>query len=310
MTSAQRPPNDLPPPSRAGTGPGWPALLAAFVAGALLIGLGWAILGDGDGDDISAETTTTVPTTTTPATSEPEPEEPPYASEEPGSWDVVGVDAGSTLDLRALPGAEADVIGTVPFDSVRLQSTGRISIVDGVLWREIEGPGTTTGWVDASRLAPTAPPEDEAADPGVPAETQAMIDEIRSAAEAGDLERLATLALDGPFTASFGQEVSTPDELMTLWEDAGRDEVLNAILGLIDLPDWYETEAQNEAGDAFAIFVTPRFMHEPANEENRRLLEEALGADYVESAVADGQYLGWRLGITETGNWQFLVAGD
>lgn len=104
--------------------------------------------------------------------------------------------------------------------------------------------------------------------------------------------------------------MTSADELVAFWGEVGRQEVLGAIRGLIGLPNWYETESRDSAGEVVAIFVTPRFMHELSNAENRRLLEEALGADYVESSVGDGQYLGWRLGVTEDGDWQFFVSGD
>lgn len=28
------------------------------------------------------------------------------------------------------------------------------------------------------------------------------------------------------------------------------------------------------------------------------------------AGVADGQWLGWRLGITAEGDWQFFISGD
>jgi hypothetical protein len=30
----------------------------------------------------------------------------------------------------------------------------------------------------------------------------------------------------------------------------------------------------------------------------------------VDAAVADGQYLGWRAGISADGAWRFFVSGD
>jgi hypothetical protein len=89
----------------------------------------------------------------------------------------------------------------------------------------------------------------------------------------------------------------------------GRQEVLDAILALVALPDWFETQASDSAGQGVVIYVTPRFMHEPTN-ANRAALEARMGAEAVESFIADGQWLGWRLGITAEGDWQFLVKGD
>ncbi len=136
---------------------------------------------------------------------------------------------------------------------------------------------------------------------------------IREWAELGDLDGLARLAVDdeGRFTGSFGESFSTPEELVAFWrtqDDEGED-VAGTIVALIDLPDWYETTGTDEAGNEIAIYVTPRFMHEPTD-ENRALLEQALGPERVEASIVDGQWLGWRLGIAEDGNWQFFVAGD
>jgi hypothetical protein len=135
--------------------------------------------------------------------------------------------------------------------------------------------------------------------------------EIFTFAQREDLDSLARLALDGdtPFTASFGQDVSTPTELVALWERVGRDEVLDHLTALVQLPAWYETVGQLPDGQAVSIHVTPRFMHEPTP-ANRSILEAQLGAEAVEAGIADGQWLGWRLGITAAGDWQFFVSGD
>jgi hypothetical protein len=144
--------------------------------------------------------------------------------------------------------------------------------------------------------------------------------EIAIMAAEGDLDGLARFALQGPvtqprgtpgpgFTASFDEEVSTPEELVALWERIGRDEVLRNLTALVHLPDWYRTMSTDAAGEPVPIYVTPRFMHEPT-EANRRVLEARLGAEAVAAGIADGQWLGWRLGITAEGDWQFFVTGD
>lgn len=195
---------------------------------------------------------------------------------------------------------------------------GALVVAGGFSVFGVPGAGTTTATTQPTAstqlTSTTQPDEPEATTPGldarIPEAAGEMIDQIRSAVDAEDLDTLADLALDGVFTASFGREVTSADELVAFWEETGRDEVLDAIRGLVSLPNWYETESRDSEGDVVAIFVTPRFMHEPSNAENRRLLEEALGADYVESSIGDGQYLGWRLGVTADGDWQFFVSGD
>lgn len=44
--------------------------------------------------------------------------------------------------------------------------------------------------------------------------------------------------------------------------------------------------------------------------DERPELEQRFGADRLAEWEAAGDYLGWRIGITEAGDWIFLVAGD
>jgi hypothetical protein len=272
--------------------PRWPLVVVSLVAGALLATL-FMVVFDGD----------------TPSDTTIEPIQ--YGEESPGNWDVIGVTSGEYLAVRDLPAPDGSVVGALPSHTVELESTGRIALNDGVLWREIKVPGATTGWVPAGRLIETTPSSPDV-ELGIPAPAESMAERIVAAVQAEDLEALAVLAFEGgsTFTASFGDEVTNPAELVAVWELIGRDEVFTAINALVGLPNWYETAAQSADGRTVAIFVTPRFMHEPSNAENRRLLEDAFGFDYVDSSVADGQYLGWRMGITAEGEWQFLVSGD
>ncbi len=272
--------------------PRWPLALLSLVAGVLLTTL-FMVAFEGDmPPDVTIDPIQ-------------------FGEESLGNWDVIGVNSGEYLAVRALPATDGPVVGALPSHTVELESTGRIALNHGVLWREIKVPGATTGWVLAGRLIESTPsvPDVEL---GIPTAAVSMAERIVAAVQAEDLEALAVLAFEGgsTFTASFGQEVTKPAELITLWELIGTEEVFAAINALVGLPNWYETAAQGADGRTVAIFVTPRFMHEPSNAENRRLLEEAFSFGYVEAAVADGQYLGWRMGITEEGEWQFLVSGD
>jgi hypothetical protein len=44
--------------------------------------------------------------------------------------------------------------------------------------------------------------------------------------------------------------------------------------------------------------------------DERADLVARYGADALEQWEAAGSYLGWRIGITEAGDWRFFVAGD
>ncbi len=293
MTTTDLHPAETRPDDVGRSSPRWPLALVSLVAGALLATL-FMVVFDGE---------------TPPEATIIDPIQ--YGEEAPGDWDVIGVASGEYLAVRDLPAPGGSIVGSLPSHTIELESTGRIALNDGVLWREIEIPGATTGWVVAGRLIEATPAAPDV-ELGIPALAQSMAERILAAVQAEDLEALSVLAFEGgsTFTASFGDEVTNPAELVMLWELIGRDEVFGAVNALIGLPNWYETAGQTPDGRIVAIFVTPRFMHEPSNAENRRLLEEAFGFDYVEASVADGQYLGWRMGINAEGAWQFLVTGD
>lgn len=286
-------------------GPRW-WMLAVALAGVLALAAGLLFLTGGEAPEDPAPPVDDVDDVV-----EPTPDI-RYAEEPPANWDVTGVAVGDVLNVRTGPGVEHPVTATLAPTTVEVESSGRIAYVDGVLWREIKVPGATTGWVHGNYLTEHRPPEgmDEIG-LGLPAPAMTTAREIFVLARRGDLESLAGRALDGdtPFTASFGEEVTTVPELVELWEQIGRDEVLRAMLALVQLPDWYDTAANDAAGEHVAIFVTPRFMHEPTP-ANRAALEQRLGAAQVEASIADGQWLGWRLGITAEGDWQFFVTGD
>jgi hypothetical protein len=224
-----------------------------------------------------------------------------YSEEPRANWDVTRVSLDDVLNVRSGPGLQNPVIGTLPPSTVELESTGRIARVDGVLWREIVVPGATTGWVNATYLTETAPRN-------LPLPVLAMTDQIRDAAGRQDWDRLAELALagDAPFTAVFDVEM-THAELAAHWRaEAARQPLDQILLKLIGMSEWYE---RAPTGDEPVLHISPAFMHEPTA-ANRAALDQAFGAELVESWIADGQYLGWRLGITADGDWTFFVAGD
>ena len=138
-----------------------------------------------------------------------------------------------------------------------------------------------------------------------------MVERIATAARAGDWDALAALATEGdtPFWGIVDVEM-TEAELAAHWRaEAQRRPLADVLLGLLAVPDWYETTGIGADGAEVALHVTPRFMYEPTA-EHRAALEAQLGAEYVEDRVAGEGYLGDRLGITAEGDWQFWVTGD
>lgn len=181
-------------------------------------------------------------------------------------------------------------------------------------------PGTEDPVDEGSDEGPTSdepPPADPTPDAGdgadaLPGPVADMAAEIEQAIQAEDWEDLAELALaDGaPFTATFGQELTTVDELAAYWRELATEEDLPRIVtALLTLPDWSEQPGTDADGAELVLHVTPRFMHEP-DADARAELEAALGETWVEAQMASGQYLGWRVGITADGDWRFLVQGD
>ena len=46
------------------------------------------------------------------------------------------------------------------------------------------------------------------------------------------------------------------------------------------------------------------------SDEQRSELEMIYSPEEIQGFADFGAFIGWRVGITETGEWQFLVAGD
>ena len=83
--------------------------------------------------------------------------QPVYGSELPANWAVADE---ADLGVRADPSPSSDLTGSIDGGTSELSSTGRIARRGDATWRELKVPGATTGWVDAARLVPMAPPEE------------------------------------------------------------------------------------------------------------------------------------------------------
>lgn len=145
-------------------------------------------------------------------------------------------------------------------------------------------PGLTPESTGVDSSDPTMPSPSPTASAGaspaptgndLPVAVQETADAARAAAQAGDYDALAALLpTEGPFTSNFGGEA---DHIAFYrMEEANGIDVLGTLAGLL---------AGAPTEDDGGIFVWPR--------------------DYLQ----DG-YLGYRVGITETGRWIFYVAGD
>lgn len=122
-----------------------------------------------------------------------------------------------------------------------------------------------------------------------------------------DEQLLATAAFESGTTLTFGE--ADPYEFFGLPE---QDEEIYAIIATL----LTETPYAAEADDATpATFVWPR-VHTSDWVDADQAWQEVVDAGLLTAAEADEMraagtgYLGWRLGITGEGDWQFFVAGD
>lgn len=148
---------------------------------------------------------------------------------------------------------------------------------------------------------------------GVPDATARTLMELVSAAQSCDYQRLAEIALggDGVFTASFGRGFDSAADLAAYWADleADHSEPITAIVvKLAGLPT-YSTVATRPDGTDVDIHVSPRAQSDDATAADDQAVLDAFG-ETARNWWADGMYLGWRMGVTADGDWQFLVAGD
>ena len=134
--------------------------------------------------------------------------------------------------------------------------------------------------------------------PGPVAETRT---EIIDFARACDFDGLATLAMEGDFTYSFGGG-EDPAAFWREAEDAG-DEPLATLVQLLGMEAHIDDQV-----------VWPRAYARESwadvTEEERAELLEIYSEEDLAQFEAFGSYAGYRVGISSDGDWTFFVAGD
>lgn len=169
-------------------------------------------------------------------------------------------------------------------------------------------PGPLPEPAPAPAAAPDAPSGDAAAPEPAPApdplaaltpETLATREALLDAARAQDWDAVAGLIpTDTLFTSNYGGD----DDHVAFYRGLEED-VLAEVVALLegdftqldDVTVWPELYARVP----FAFGA-----------DERAALETRHGADALAEWEAAGAYLGWRIGITDAGEWIFLVAGD
>lgn len=145
---------------------------------------------------------------------------------------------------------------------------------------------------------PAPAPEPDPLDDLTPAAAQTRL-ALLVAARDGDWDAIAELVPeDTLFTSNFSGE----SDHIAYYRDVEGDlteEIVALLEGpfaqLDDIVVWPELHA--------------RVPFEIADDE-RAELEQRYGAERLEQWEGAGSYLGWRIGITDSGEWIFLVAGD
>jgi hypothetical protein len=146
--------------------------------------------------------------------------------------------------------------------------------------------------------APGPEPEPDPLD-ALPTEVRDTRAALLAAARAEDWDALAALIPpDTLFTSNYGG-----DEEHVAYYRALDEDVLAEVVALLEGPfvtlDDVTVWPELYARVPFAFGA-----------DEREPLEDRHGAEALAEWEAAGAYLGWRLGITEDGDWIFLVTGD
>lgn len=161
---------------------------------------------------------------------------------------------------------------------------------------------TTSGAPEANCSAAglAMPPDQE----GLPEPVAAMRRAISEAAIACDFAALEELA--GPdLVTSFG---GGGFENITLWEEQGEGQ-LGTLVRLFDTPfgsEDYEDLPRHYYWPSAFVYDTWEEIP-PADVDALRTI---YTDEELREIAAFGSYAGWRIGITEDGDWRFFVAGD
>jgi hypothetical protein len=144
--------------------------------------------------------------------------------------------------------------------------------------------------------APAPAPDPLAA---LPEEVRATRAALLAAAQAGDWDAVGSLIpTDVPFTSNYGGE----SDHVAFYRALDTD-LLAEVVALLEGP----------FGQVSDVVVWPE-LHSRVpfafGADERTELEGRFGAEALATWEAAGAYLGWRIGITEAGEWIFLVAGD
>lgn len=193
-----------------------------------------------------------------------------------------------------------------------MRMTGRVAVALAVFGLAACGGGTSTVTVtqpvtvtvtetqagaacSASRLRIVLPDEQL---PSAVADTRHRMFDAAIACDYGALQAIALEGRPG-FTFSYGAETSAADYWRGEEERGGRP--LEILVRLLAQPF-----TRNEA----ELYAWPPAYTERPTEADWNELEGIYGRAQIDSWREMGTYLGYRVGISPAGEWQFFVAGD
>ncbi|HEY4606576.1 MAG TPA: hypothetical protein VIH55_02920, partial [Acidimicrobiia bacterium] len=199
-------------------------------------------------------------------------------------------------------------VGLLPI----LSGTGEPKLVGETTSTTIAAMTSTTVTVGTTTTAPVLTAECSASGLPAPAAQEGLPDQVADvrlamaqAAIACDYDTLEALA--GPdLNTSFG---GGGFDNIPMWEEQGTYPALELLVRLLDTPF-----ATQEVEDLPRYYVWPSaFVYDTWDEipaEDIEALLEVFTQEELDQIATFGAYAGWRIGITEDGDWEFFVAGD
>ena len=194
-------------------------------------------------------------------------------------------------------GAEGGFDRTLAY-SVGIDQLGELTVTDGSF--EIAYPVQLrlpeAGSCSAAGLSPQPAPQEQ-----LPAAVASARAAITEAAVACDYEALASLA-SPDFVYSFGED-GDPADFWRREEGVGIP-TLRLMVQLLNTPPVFDAEFFEPT------YLWPSAFRAAPSPADFDLLEGIIPADDLALYREFNEYLDLRIGITETGSWDFAVAGD
>jgi hypothetical protein len=167
---------------------------------------------------------------------------------------------------------------------------------------ELPAVDPTLGGTTCSASGMAAPPRQD----GLPPAVAATRDAIIAAALACDIDALGSLTDPDGFTASFGG--GTGPELWSAGEGRGEGP-LRWMVVILSLPYYTSNGAEGSASTfTWPSAVSPTWDELTAEQIDS--LRPYFSQEELDAFANFGAYIGYRLTITDAGEWQTFVAGD